>query len=324
MHLVDSMGSVKFYRNDIDTYRLKGILRTIFFDSNSSDNSDIGDDQHSYADEAYIDFKEPLDWGVVLGNYKYNSDEGFDALDYLFDYLTKMISSDKYVFSRGFLRDRSSYDETVSNKLETLSEIIDILNSSSSGNERSSDIIEFLYKPLYKIREDYLFVKHSLSFDHVDIPDDALEWVKPLFEFYRLDVLSAGEGSIKRKLVYNPPENESDGPYFKIDKWADVLLCFPVDENHLNHRNLSIDLSVLEGHLNEDEIRTLTDRSLIEVINGNGSEKKVKLTANGSFVRRSIFNRQKDKLSGLLVPREFMHTESPINIGELIGSDRIK
>ena len=314
------MGSIQFYRKDIDTYRLKGILRTIFFDSNSSDNSDIGDDQHSYADETYIDFKEPLDWGVVLGDYKYNSDEGFDALDYLFDYLTKMTSSDKYVFSRGFLRDRSSYDETVSNKLETLSEIIDILNSSSSGNERSSDIIEFLYKPLYKIREDYLFVKHSLSLDHVDIPDDALEWVKPLFEFYRLDVLSAGDGgSLKRKLVYNPPENRSDEPYFKIEKGVDALLCFPIDEKH---RNLSIDLSVLESHINEDDIRTFVDRKLIEILNGNNNNFKVKLTPNGSFVRMGIFNKQKDKISGLLVPRDFLRPETPIRISELISLDK--
>ena len=314
------MGSIQFHRKDIDTYRLKGILRTIFFDSNSSDGSDIGDVQYSYADETYIDFKEPLNWSAVLGEQKYNPDGGSDALDCLFYHLKNIKASDKHVFSRGFLRDRYSCDETISNKLETLSEIIDILNSSSSGDEHYSDIIEFLYKPLYKIREDYVFVKHSLSLDYVDIPDDALEWVKPLFEFYRLDVLSAGDGgSLKRKLVYNPPENGLNEPYFKIEKGADALLCFPVDEKY---RNLSINLSVLESHINEDDIRTFVDRKLIEILNGNNNNFKVKLTPNGSFVRMGIFNKQKDKISGLLVPRDFLRPETPIRISELISLDK--
>ncbi len=320
------MGSIKVKASKINAHNLPKALEKITGQmyvkrGDEGDSPAYGDTSLS-DNETYIDFKEPLNWSAVLGDYKYNPNGGFDALDCLFYHLKKMISSDKYVFSREFLKDRSSCDNTINNKLETLSEIIDMLNSYSSGNEHYSDIMEFLYKPLYEIREDYVFVKHSLSLDYVDIPDDTLERVKPLFGFYRLDVLPAGDGgSLKRKLVYNPPENESGELYLKIKIWGDALLCFPVDENH---NNLSIDLSVLEGYLDDDQINSLVKRSLIKIVNGNDSEKKARLTPYGATFRRSIFNRQKDKISGLLVPRDFLRPESPIIIGELIDSDRIK
>jgi len=315
------MGSIEVNASKIDTHHLcKGIeliTRQMYVKKGDESDNPVYD---SSDNETYIDFKEPLNWGVVLGEQKYNPDVGSDALDYLFDYLKKMISSDKYVFSRGFLKDRYLYDRTISNKLETLSEIIDMLNSSSSGDEHFSDIMEFIYKPLYRVREDYVFVKHSMSLDSVDISDDAFESVKPLFEFYGLDVLSAGEGgSLKRKLVYNPPENKYDEPYFKIEKLPDTLLCFPVDENH---KPLGIDLSVLKGYLDDDQINTLVDRKLIERIYRNNNKVKIKLTSNGTFLRRSIFNKQKDKISGLLVPRDFLRPESPLKISELISLDK--
>ncbi|MCK5289586.1 MAG: hypothetical protein KAJ56_01465 [Candidatus Aenigmarchaeota archaeon] len=274
----------------------------------------------SLSDETPIDFKEPLNWGAVLGDRKYNPYEGFDALDYLFGHLRKIKVFEKYVFSEELFGDLYSDDGRVDHKMEKFSDLVNKVSSYSLGQDCSNDLMKFLYMPLYKIREDYVFVKHFLSLDSVDISDDALERTESLFGFYWLDVLPAGEGSIKRKLVYNPPENESDEPYFKIEKPVDVLLCLPVD---VNHNYLSIDLSVLQSYLDEDDITTFVNRNLIKIVNGNNNN-KVSLTSNGSFVRRTIFNRKKDKISDLLVPREFLRPESPIKIGELIGSDSIK
>lgn len=316
------MGPIKVKASDINARHLSETLQKITRqmyvnggDKSGGDNPVYG----PYADETYIDFKEPPSWDAVLCDYKYNCRDGFDALDCLFDYLKKIKVSEKYVFSRGFLKDNYSPDRTISNKMETISEIIDILNSSSSGDESLSDIKEVFYNSLYIIREDYMFVKHSLPFDFLDISDDMLDRTKSLFGFYGLDVLSNGKESIKRELVYNPPENGLDEPYFKIEKGADALLCFPVDEKH---RNLSIDLSVLESHINEDDIRTFVDRKLIEILNGNNNNFKVKLTPNGSFVRMGIFNKQKDKISGLLVPRDFLRPETSLKISELISLDK--
>ena len=319
------MDSIEVKASAIDTRHLSETMQKITKPMYGSGGEGHGDNPvygvPSLSDnEAFIDFKEPLNWSAVLGRQRYDSGVGFDALDYLFDYLKKIIVFEKYVFSEELFGDLYLNNGRTDYKMEKLSDLVNKVSSYSLGHECSNDLMEFLYKPLYKIREDYVFVKHFLSLDSVDISDDALERTESLFGFYWLDVLPAGEGSIKRKLVYNPPENESDEPYFKIEKPVDVLLCFPVDGNH---NYLSIDLSVLQSYLGEDDITTFVNRNLIKIVNGNNNN-KVSLTSNGSFVRRTIFNRKKDKISDLLVPREFLRPESPIKIGELIGSDSIK